>query len=115
VADVPGHGGAELRNGLLVAVWGPDGQVRAVDTPLAPLAAAAADDDVLPATGPATVGTVGPVPRWLTDELRVVARWLDRHATTVRLTTATTGPASPWPRPPTFKAAGADTAAAVAA
>jgi DNA polymerase III subunit epsilon len=112
--EVPGHGGAEFSNGLLVSTWGADGQVRVVDTPLAPLATQAVDDD--PSVRDTPRPGVGPVPRWLTDELRVVAAWLDRHAATARVLHGHSGPTSAWPRPPSFKAAAPATGdAAVAA
>ena len=101
--DVPGVGGAEFANGLLISTWGLDGQVRVVDTPLAPLATEAADND--PCIGDTPWPGVGPVPRWLTDELRVVAAWLDRHAADARFVHGHTGPASAWPRSPSFRAA----------
>jgi DNA polymerase-3 subunit epsilon len=101
--EVPGQGGAEFTNGILTAIWGPDGQIRSVDTPLAPLAAQAMDDDPCAADTPWP--GVGPVPRWLTDELRVVAAWLDRHAATARVVHGHSGPTSAWPRPPSFRAA----------
>jgi DNA polymerase III subunit epsilon len=56
-------GGAELRNGVLVRAWGPDG---VTGLPLAI------------ETEPA----VGPLPKNLADELLCVARWLDRSAET---------------------------------
>ena len=101
--DAPGVGGVALTEGIVTAVWGPDGQVRPLDTPLSvnaadALAAAATNRDAGPASG------VGPVPAWHADELRVVARFLERHATTAHLTTSTTSPSCPWPRLPRFRA-----------
>lgn len=101
--DVAGVGGAEFTNGLLTSTWGPDGQVRVVDTPMAPSAIEATHDDPSAADTPRP--GVGPVPRWLTDELRVVAAWLDRHADTARVVHGHSGPTSAWPRPPSFRAA----------
>jgi DNA polymerase-3 subunit epsilon len=101
--EVPGQGGAEFANGLLVSTWGPDGQVRVVDTPMSPAATQAALDD--PCTADTPRPGVGPVPLWLADELRVVAAWLDRHADTARVIHGHSGPASAWPKPPSFRAA----------
>ena len=102
VAEVPGVGGVELDGGIVVAAWGPDGQVRPVDTPLAAQAEAERHAGVLTDRTPGTHR--GPVPRWLVDELRVVSRWLDRHAAALRLEVNGPGPTSPWPRPPRFRA-----------
>lgn len=117
VAEVAGVGGVELEGGLVMAAWGPDGQVRPVDTPLAVPAQLERDAGVL---GDHTPGEGrGPVPRWLVDELRVVHRWLDRHADALQLTTCGTpgrpGPSSPWPRPPRFRAATPSSNSALAA
>jgi DNA polymerase III subunit epsilon len=111
--EVPGQGGAEFVDGLLTSIWGVDGQVRLVDTPLAPLAIEAVDHD--PCLHDTPQPGVGPVPRWLVDELRVVAAWLDRHASTARVVHGSCGPASAWPRVPRFRAETPTTASAVAA
>jgi DNA polymerase III subunit epsilon len=92
--EVDGMGGIELRHGVVVATWGPDGQVGALDTPLSPFAAEES-----------TAPDGGPVPRWLADEVRAVARWVDRHASRVRILAGDASPASPWPAPPRFRAA----------
>ena len=103
VVEVPDVGGAELDGGIVMAVWGADGQVRVVDTPLAPRASAEREAGTLIDGTPAD--DLGPVPRWLADELRVVHRWLHRHADRLRLHTTGVAPASAWPRPPRFRAA----------
>ena len=102
VVEVPGYGGAELEDGLLRSVWGPDGQIVIVDTPVAPQASLEPTDR---ADATAEEGPV-PISRWHVDELRVVSRWLDRHAGTLRLLEGSSGPASMWPRPPRFRAGG---------
>lgn len=122
VVDAPGHGGAELACGLVTAVWGPDGQVRSVDTPLSPLAAAQVPPAAASSLG-VTGGDAGtdplrgtPVPAWLVDELRVVHRWVAMRSATVETADSTTGPSSLWPRPPGFRmAAPTGGSAAVAA
>jgi DNA polymerase III subunit epsilon len=93
--EVDGIGGVELRHGLVVASWGPDGQLCAMDTPLSPSAAEEAEAPVV----------AGPVPRWLVDEVRSVARWVERHAGRVRILTGDAAPCSPWPAPPRFRSA----------
>jgi DNA polymerase III subunit epsilon len=103
--EVHGVGGVELRHGVVTATWGPDGQLRPMDTPLSPVAAEEAD-------GPAPLSTVS---RWLADELRVVARWVDRHAGRVRIVAGDAAPASPWPAPPRFRAVERSARTAVAA
>ena len=113
VAEVPGLGGVALDGGIVVSAWGPDGQVRPVDTPLAPQAEAEYRASVLVDGTPGIAR--GPVPRWLVDELRVVYRWIDRHAADVRLITSGPAPTSPWPRPPRFRAATPSGGAALAA
>lgn len=113
VAEVPGVGGVELDDGIVMAAWGPDGQVRPVDTPLAAQAEAERHAGVLADLTPGTHR--GPVPRWLVDELRVVSRWLERHAAAVRLEVTGPGPASPWPRPPRFRATAPTNGPALAA
>ncbi len=113
VADVPGIGGVELDGGIVVAAWGTDGQVRPVDTPLATQAEAERDVGMLTDLTPDP--HCGPVPRWLVDELRVVSRWLERHAAAVRLEITGPGPTSAWPRPPRFRASAPSNGPALAA
>ncbi|HXH59517.1 DEDD exonuclease domain-containing protein [Iamia sp.] len=87
---LPGGAGAVLDAGVLVAAWGSDGQVRALDmvTGVPP-----------PAVEP------GPAPSdALAAELLCVAAWLDRAAGRVRIESSTGGLASSWPPLPDFTA-----------
>jgi DNA polymerase III subunit epsilon len=104
--EVDGHGGIELHHGVAVAAWGSDGQLRPLDTPLSP---PAAEESSPPAADEAAAPGDGPVPRWLADEIRAVARWVDRHAGRVRIVAGDAAPASPWPAPPRFRVAERET------
>jgi DNA polymerase-3 subunit epsilon len=129
LVEVPGEGGAELRHGVLVRAWGPDGA--GVPSPLpglalhgtpAPSTTAAASTPGGSAASGAGSGTGDttdltavlwpdpgeapspgdPVPRELADELTWVARWLDERADRARILHADTGLSSALPALPTF-------------
>lgn len=82
VVEVPGRGGVELDGGLLVRSWS------GTDRPL-----------TLAAPSPVQAG---PLPRHLADEVAVVAAWLDREASRVRLVECSAELASPAGRLPRF-------------
>ena len=121
VVEVRDQGGATLDNGLVTSVWGTDGQVVHVDTPLSPEAAIEAASHACCACGaldsehshlngdradPASHRPSGPVPAWLVDELRVVHRWLASHIDSLEIISASSGPASMWPKAPAFRMVG---------
>ncbi len=106
VVEIPGRGGAELQNGLLVRAWGPAGPVDELPFDAVVAGAPAPRPDLRATAGtsePASVAPGSPLPRHVADEVACVAGWLHQQASNLRLVSCDGTYASALPRLPDLK------------